>query len=397
MSKIKTQSTTAKATADKQNGWREVKLGDVATFQRGFDLPTKNRTTGTYPLMVSNGQDGTHSEYKVEAPGVVTGRSGTLGQVFFVKKNFWPLNTTLWVKDFHGNIPQFIYYFLKTLSLEYYNAGSGVPTLNRNHIHPLLVKVPPLPEQKAIAEVLSSLDEKIDLLHRQNKTLENMAQALFRKWFVEEAQEDWEDVKLGDFVQTTSGYNHKKEEIVDKGGILLSMGSVVKNYGFSLAASRTINTNSIDDKYFCYPADIFVTTRDVTQNAELLGSPGIIPSYFINSKIVLGSNLYKLDVISDLINKNYLLELLKSDRYREYVKGSASGTSVLMFKKSDLINFKFHLPPKTYLTKNISFIGELHQKLDKNYSQIHTLENMRDTLLPKLMSGVVRVKFNNET
>ena len=168
-----------------RKGWREARLGDIATLQRGFDLPKTNRIHGKYPLIASSGEDGTHNTYKAKAPGVVTGRSGTLGEVFFVRKNFWPLNTTLWAKDFHGNNIKFIYYFLKTLNLERYNSGTGVPTLNRNHIHPLSVIVPPLKEQKKIAEILSSLDDKIYLLQRQNKTLEYIAQAIFKSWFID--------------------------------------------------------------------------------------------------------------------------------------------------------------------------------------------------------------------
>jgi len=132
------------------DGWVEKELGEVATFQRGFDLPKKERCSGDYPLMVSNGQDGTHKDYKVKAPGIVTGRSGTLGEVFYVKENFWALNTTLWVKDFHGNDVKFLYYFFKTFPFERYNSGSGVPTLNRNHIHPLPVRVPPPPNKKPL-------------------------------------------------------------------------------------------------------------------------------------------------------------------------------------------------------------------------------------------------------
>ncbi|MCK5686916.1 restriction endonuclease subunit S, partial [bacterium] len=166
------------------SGWIETTLGEVATFQRGFDLPKKDRTNGRYPLMVSNGQDGKHKDYKVDAPGIVTGRSGTIGNVFYVKENFWPLNTTLWIKDFQSNNVKFIYYFLKRFPFEKYNAGSGVPTLNRNHIHPISVSLPLPPEQKAIAEILSSFDEKIELLREQNETLETLAQTIFKEWFV---------------------------------------------------------------------------------------------------------------------------------------------------------------------------------------------------------------------
>ncbi len=124
-------------------------------------------------------------EAKVGGPGVVIGRSGSLGGGQYIKDDFWPLNTTLWVKDFKGNDRHFCYYLLKSLDLEHFNAGSGVPTLNRNHIHPLPVLCPPLAEQRAIAHILGTLDDKIELNRRMNQTLEEMARALFKSWFVD--------------------------------------------------------------------------------------------------------------------------------------------------------------------------------------------------------------------
>ena len=165
--------------------WREVTLGDVLTLQRGFDLPEAKRTPGPYPVIASTGPVGTHHSAAVEGPGVVIGRSGSLGGGQFLESDFWPLNTTLWVKDFHGNDKRFCYYLLKSLDLAHFNAGSGVPTLNRNHIHPLLVKVPGVDTQRAIAHVLGTLDDKIELNRRMNETLEVMARALFKSWFVE--------------------------------------------------------------------------------------------------------------------------------------------------------------------------------------------------------------------
>ena len=113
------------------------------------------------------------------------GRSGSLGGGQYIQRDFWPLNTTLWVKDFKNNDARFCYYLLRSLDLGQFNAGSGVPTLNRNHIHPLSVNVPPLPEQRAIAHVLGTLDDKIELNRRMNETLEEMARALFKSWFVD--------------------------------------------------------------------------------------------------------------------------------------------------------------------------------------------------------------------
>ena len=165
--------------------WRDTMLGDVVTLQRGFDLPTTERKPGDYPVIASTGPVGTHDEAMVQGPGVVLGRSGSLGGGQFIKMDFWPLNTTLWVKDFKGNDPRFCYYLLRSLDLAQFNAGSGVPTLNRNHVHPLPVTVPPLPEQRAIAHILSTLDDKIELNRRTNETLEAMARALFKSWFVD--------------------------------------------------------------------------------------------------------------------------------------------------------------------------------------------------------------------
>ena len=167
------------------HGWREVTLGDVLTLQRGFDLPETERVPGSHPVIASTGPVGTHHAAAVQGPGVVIGRSGSLGGGQFINTDFWPLNTTLWVKDFHDNDRRFCYYLLKSLNLVDFNAGSGVPTLNRNHIHPLPVRIPPLPEQRAIAHVLGTLDDKIELNRRMNATLEEMARALFKSWFVD--------------------------------------------------------------------------------------------------------------------------------------------------------------------------------------------------------------------
>jgi type I restriction enzyme S subunit len=166
--------------------WCDTTLGDVLTLQRGFDLPEADRKAGPYPVIASTGPVGTHDEPMVHGPGVVIGRSGSLGGGQFITGDFWPLNTTLWVKDFKGNDRRFCYYLLKSLDLAHFNAGSGVPTLNRNHIHPLPVTVPKdLREQRAIAHILGTLDDKIELNRRMSETLEAMARALFQSWFVD--------------------------------------------------------------------------------------------------------------------------------------------------------------------------------------------------------------------
>lgn len=149
--------------------WLKIKIVDIAPLQRGFDLPVSKISDGEYPVVFSNGILKTHDEFKAEGPGVVTGRSGTIGKVTFVEKNYWPHNTSLWVTDFKGNDPKFIYYFYSNFKLERYGTGSGVPTLNRNDVHVQKRFIPNKIEQQKIASFLSAVDEKIQQLSRKKR------------------------------------------------------------------------------------------------------------------------------------------------------------------------------------------------------------------------------------
>lgn len=166
--------------------WKDCLLGDVIELKRGYDLPQKERLPGTVPLISSSGVTDTHATAMVKGPGVVTGRYGTLGQVFYIEQDFWPLNTTLYVRNFKGNDPRFISYFLRNIDFLAYSDKAAVPGLNRNHLHKARVRIPAdVVEQRAIAHILGTLDDKIELNRKQNETLEAMARALFKAWFVD--------------------------------------------------------------------------------------------------------------------------------------------------------------------------------------------------------------------
>ena len=182
--------------------WQEVRLGEVAFFQRGYDLSKNQMRQGIYPVAGSNGVIGYHNVSTTKAPCITIGRSGNIGKPKFYTKDFWAHNTTLFVKDFFGNNEKFTFYMLQTMDFSNLNSGSAVPTLNRNHIHEIEVLLPPLTIQQKIAEILSSFDDKIDLLHRQNKTLESLALTLFRHYFIDNPKRDeWKLGKLGDYVK----------------------------------------------------------------------------------------------------------------------------------------------------------------------------------------------------
>jgi type I restriction enzyme S subunit len=166
--------------------WRERALGDVIELKRGYDLPQQDRRPGPVPLVSSSGVTDHHARAMAKGPGVVTGRYGTLGQVFYIEQDFWPLNTTLYVRDFKGNDPRFISFFLRGLDFLEYSDKAAVPGLNRNHLHQARVVVPTdVGEQRAIAHILGTLDDKVELNRRMNETLEAIARALFKSWFVD--------------------------------------------------------------------------------------------------------------------------------------------------------------------------------------------------------------------
>ena len=154
---------------DKENlpeGWKMGSIGDLFELQRGFDLPSQERIEGIYPIYASTGISEYHNEYKVEPPCVVTGRSGTIGEVFYVDKQCWPLNTTLWVKDFKNTPPFFVYYKLKELELGKTVSGfAAVPTLNRNDVHMMESLIPPI-------DLLSEFEKEMTVIHHHQSITE---------------------------------------------------------------------------------------------------------------------------------------------------------------------------------------------------------------------------------
>jgi type I restriction enzyme, S subunit len=192
-------------------GWKRTRLGSVVTLQRGFDLPNRLRRPGTVPIVTSSGIEETHCEAKVKAPGVVTGRYGTIGEVFFVSEDFWPLNTTLYVRDFHGHNPLFVSYLLRTVDFRTHSGKSGVPGVNRNDLHELDVHIPASPaEQEAIAGALSDADALIEflvrLLDKKRQVKQGAIQELLRP------TDRWKPTKLGGLGVFTKGSGIRKDE-----------------------------------------------------------------------------------------------------------------------------------------------------------------------------------------
>ena len=240
--------------------WKETTIGELLTLQRGHDLVQTEFICGPYPVAGSNGPIGYHAKFTTKGPGLTIGRSGnSIGVAHYYESDFWAHNTVLYSKEFHKCHPKFVFYLLKSIDFKSFDGGSAVPTLNRNHLHPVQVKVPDnLIEQKDIAEVLSSLDDKIDLLHRQNRTMKQLAETLFHQWFFKEAEISWKIGKLEDIAKFVNGKSRPNE--VFNGTVPIYGGNGI--LGFT-EQSNHCGTSIIIGRVGAYCGSLYLENREV--------------------------------------------------------------------------------------------------------------------------------------
>ncbi|MDI9244542.1 restriction endonuclease subunit S [Marinobacter sp. CHS3-4] len=422
-----------------ENDWREITLGEFVTLQRGHDLPESQRNPGHVPILGSFGITGWHSEARTKGPGVTIGRSGgSIGVVSYTPYDYWPLNTALYVKDFHGNDAKFAYYFLKTIDFKSYNSGSAQPSLNRNHVHPLPVKVPSPETQKVIAGILSELDDKIALNHQINTTLESMAQALFKSWFVDfdpvidnalaagnpipEALQARADARaaLGD--QRKLLPDHIRQQFPDRFELTEEMGWVPEGWHISTIGEEvettgggTPSTKNPDfwengTHSFCTPKDmsqlkslvLMDTERHLTDTGIRKISSGQLPqgTVLMSSRAPIGylaiSDIpvsVNQGIIAMLPNQNYgpvyLLSWAKTNM--NHIADRANGSTFQEISKKNFRPIPFLVPGKGILEAFNEQAEAIYSRILLTSEQTDALTKLRDTLLPKLLSGELRI------
>jgi type I restriction enzyme S subunit len=276
----------------------------------------------------------------------------------------------------------FVYYFVSQPdsreTIVRNSSESGVPKINITYLKTFPILLPPLPEQRAIASVLSSLDDKIDLLHRQNKTLEAMAETLFRQWFVEEAGEDWEEGTLTDEFDFTMGQSPPGDSFNELGlGTPMFQGNA--DFGFRFPTPRVFTSAPTR---FAEPLDCLISVR-APVGAQNMAS----------SRCCIGRGLATFRLKHNSQFHTYTFFKLRSlmDEFKQF---NSEGTVFGSISKSDIQQMKTTIPPITIINKFESEVGRVNQKIIINCNQIRTLEKLRDTLLPKLMSGEVRVAYD---
>ena len=370
--------------------WQTLPLGETLTFQRGFDITKEEQRGGPYPVISSSGPKSLHAEYKVTGPGVIIGRKGSLGTVFYSDGNYWPHDTTLWIKDFHGNDPRFAYYFLQTMGFERLDVGASNPSLNRNHIHTIPVLWPPFPVQQRIAGILSAYDELIENSQRRIKILEAMARGLYREWFVHfrfpghenhprvasalgEIPEGWAVKKVGDLVEFKKG---KKPTAVFE-----SAESGLKRH---LLIDALRGGSSLE---FVMPDKLISTTVDDTIMVMDGSGSGDV---FIGYEGVIGSTLGRYRVV-DVSDGGPFWLFLFLDTHLEEIKSKNIGSAIPHANKDFINGMSVAVAPKSVLLNFEKAVTPMFGLIRSLRSKTDALRRTRDLLLPRLLSGQIEV------
>ena len=381
--------------ANVRGEWREGSLGGVIEFKRGYDLPKRDRIPGSVPLVSSSGITDFHAEAKVKGPGVVTGRYGTLGQVFFIPEDFWPLNTALYVRDFKGNDPRFISYFLRRLDFFAYSDKAAVPGLNRNHLHEATVRYPTdIGQQRDIAHVLGTLDDKIELNRRMNQTLEEMARTLFQDWFVDfgptrakmEGQDPYLPPELWGLFPDKLVDSELGE--IPEGWEIKPLGEIIElAYGKALkAGDRKGGTVPV------YGSNGQVGWHDV----KLVSGPGIIVGRKGNPGIVTWSHedFFPIDTAFYVVpeSPDPALHFLHYALIDQDLPSMAADSAVPGLNRN-LAYMNDQLVPKRSLMEIYdSYVEKLFIRMHLLEKESHDLTLLRDTLLPRLLSGEIKIE-----
>ena len=293
--------------------------------------------------------------------------------------------------------PGFISYVLGTRAFQnwilQHAHGATMPSLNQEILGRVPLPIPPLREQCAITEILGALDDKIELNRHMNRTLESMARAVCRQWFVENEEfENWEVQALEQYIQAEKGLSYKGEGLSKGTGMPMhNLNSVYEGGGYKYEGIKYY-TGEYRERHIIRAGDIIVANTEQGFEYLLIGFPAIVPKHFGETGI-FSHHIFRVSILPNSpVKTHYLYFLLMSTDVREQIIGCTNGTTVNMLSADGLRMPRFRLPPKELIDRFEQFASPIFDKMEILYEESRTLASLRDTLLPKLMRGEVRVK-----
>ena len=359
------------------SSWENTVWGSLATLEYGKAL--RNYTNGTIPVFGTNGQIGYTHNPICNSEGIIIGRKGAYRGVHYSKLPFFVIDTAFFIKPKKSFNIKWAYYALKGYDINSLDSGSAIPSTSREDFYNIPIMLPPLAEQKAIAAVLGSLDDKIDLLHRQNATLERMAETLFRQWFIEEAQEDWEEVSFEHFAQ-----------LIKESANPANLNTSTKYVGLEHIDRKSISLERFD------MSQIVTSNKYVFKKGDILF--GKLRPYFHKVCFAPFNGICSTDIFVIRPKKIEMLPFCLFCFFQkdviDFADYSSEGTRMPRISWKALNEYKIKNPPTQKIEKFNSICQIFIKNIEKHQQQIKTLEKLRDTLLPKLMSGEVRVRVD---
>ena len=358
-------------------------MEEIAPLQRGFDLPNQNIVEGDIPIVYSNGILKFHNQSKSKGPGLVTGRSGTIGKFTFIESSeYWPHNTSLWVTSFYGNAPKFIYYLYHTINIQQFSTGSGVPTLNRNDVHSKVCSIPPIAEQQKIALFLTRIDERIQTQNKIIRELNVLKTTVTNRIF--SGQLRFKDDQGKDFPSWECNTLREIGEF-SGGGTPSSSNADFWNGDIPWVSSSDLSENNIHS---------INITRFITENAinnsatKLCAAPLIL----IVSRVGVGKVAYSEEALctsQDFLNIHnfscnglFLTYLLSIEMKK--AASNTQGTSIKGISSAEIKSKQVWLPCIAEQTKIINFLSSIDSKINIEIQLLQKLEEQKKFLLQQM-------------
>lgn len=379
--------------------WNTMPLGEVVNFQRGFDLPAHARKFGAIPIVSSAGITGYHNESMVSAPGVVTGRYGTIGELFFIEEPFWPLNTTLYIREFFGNDARYIYYLLQRFDFNSFSGKSGVPGVNRNDLHSELVSLPAcVTEQRVIATALSDMDALLDGLDRLIAKKCAIKQAAMQQLLTGQTRlpgfsGEWAMKRLGDHLTfLKNGVNSRAE---------LSYSDDVRylHYGDIHGSSQVI-LDPASVKMPCLPR-VKAKHLDRLQNGDLIFADASEDMDGIGKSIEI-QNAMDVELVSGLhtiairFDKSVLEDGFKAyiqfiPEFRTHLWQLAAGTKVYATNRTHIASAELRLPGVDEQQAISGMIADMETEITALETRRTKTYSLKLAMMQELLTGRTRL------
>lgn len=405
--------------------WKTYKLGDLPiqfidgdrgkNYPKGEDFSevghclflnagnvTKNGWNFSESVYISQEKDNLLRNGKLERGDIVLTTRGTIGNVVLYSndipyKHIRINSGMVIIRNNNTCYNPYLYQYLRSYmflgQVQQFQSGSAQPQIPISTLKKLTISLPSFTEQKRIADILSAIDDKIELNRRINANLEQQAQALYKSWFVDNKKDDWKEVPLSEVADFVGGYSYKGNELVESSRTAMA---TIKNFerkgGFKVDGFKDIvASNKLKAEHHANLFDILVAHTDLTQNADVIGNAEMLLTFDKYSDIIFSMDLVKVLPKQTFPYKYLLAALLKNPHFKKHCMGYVNGTTVLHMSKKALPEYIVNLPSIEEIQSMDNAFKAYYLKMAEILQENNSLSTLRDTLLPKLMSGEITV------